>query len=461
MTATAYNAWAIRDLIAQLQADHLSQQDVHQTIRDLTAELSENEADALLCDWEGIWARPEQLQPEGDWLFWMNCAGRGWGKTRVGAEAVRKWATDQRGSRGFIAARTIADARDTCVEGESGLLACLPTAERPPFGGDWNRSKGELWLGPSRDKGTYVKLFSSEEPDSARGFQAHWGWADELAAWLKDAELWDQLLFGLRLPWPERNARAVITTTPKPRKVMRELLKNDKCVVRRGTTYDNLFNLSPAFRQIIRKYEGTRLGRQELNAELLDDVPGALWTRQLLEEQRIRLPPLRLNGGGDEEFDFVRIVVAIDPAASSGEESDETGIVVAARGANGKRYVLEDGSMRGKPHEWAERAIDLYHRWKADRIVAEANNGGEMVESVIRAHDRDVPVKLVYASRGKHTRAEPISTAYERHDVFHVGMFELLEDQLCNWTPEEPKSPDRLDALVWALTELEGGTLVL
>lgn len=422
-------------------------------VRALTLELvetlNEKEVEEVLHDWDGLWARPEQLVPPGDWLFWLNLAGRGFGKTRVGAETTRKWSTEMPGSRGFIAARTIADARDTCIEGESGLLSCLPESQRPPHFGEWNRSKGELWLGPDRELATYIKLFSSEEPDSGRGPQFHWGWADELAAWLKGAELWDQLLLGLRLPWPGRQARAVITTTPKPLKVVRDLLKHTATVVTRGTTYDNLVNLSPAFRAIIVKFEGTRIGRQELRGELLDDVPGALWTRTLLDGGRLAADTFK-------KMAFDKILVGVDPATTSNEGSDETGIVVAGR-SRGKRYTLEDCSLRGKPVQWATAAVDAYHRWKADGIVAESNQGGEMVEGTISAVDKHVPVHLVHASRGKRTRAEPIATAYERGDVKHLGGFEKLEDQMCTWVPGED-SPDRMDALVWVMTELgEGG----
>ena len=313
----------LRDWLEEAQGLGIARSKILTAIQAFTLELDEADAEALLFDWEGLWARPEQLEPAGNWLFWLNMAGRGYGKTRVGAETVRKWSLEMPGSRGFIAARTIADARDTCIEGESGLLACLPESMRPPHWGEWNRSKGELWLGNDRETATYIKLFSSEEPDSGRGPQFHWGWADELAAWLKSIALWDQLLFGLRLPWPGRPARAVITTTPRPLKVVRELLKNKSCVVTRGTTYDNLHNLSRAYRTIITKFEGTRLGRQELKGELLDDVPGALWARATLDKTRLPKSALKRLG------DFDRIVVAIDPATTSNEGSDETGIVVA------------------------------------------------------------------------------------------------------------------------------------
>lgn len=455
MSQLPSSSTGFRSFLLELQARGLTWQDFHQALRDVTATLTDAEAELLLFDWEGIYARPEQLMPAGDWLYWLIQAGRGYGKTRVGAESVRKWAYEMPGSRGFVAARTIADARDTCIEGESGLLACLPSHQRPPFGGDWNRSKGELWLGPDRDRGTYVKCFSSDEPESGRGPQFHWGWADELAAWLKGIALWDQLLFGLRLPWPGREARAVITTTPRPRPIIRELHKDPRCVVTRGTTYENLSNLSPAFARIIAKFEGTRLGRQELLAELLDDTPGALWTRALLELQRLHASTVVADLG------LTTTLIGVDPAISSGDKSDETGIIVAAAGmhrkagkSEWKRYVLEDVSLRGKPVEWATAVVKAYEKWEANGVVAEANQGGEMVAATIHAVDKSVPVKLVHASKGKRTRAEPVATAYERGDVFHVGSFPELEDQQCMWVPGEP-SPDRMDAAVWVLTELE------
>lgn len=436
---------SLRDLLLSLQPAQR---------QELIQSLTEQEAEALLFDWEHLWARPTQLEPAGDWLYWVILAGRGFGKTRSGAEWCRKQILEMPGSRGFIAARTKDDARFTCVEGESGLLACLP----PGISYTWTPSKGEARFGVG--DGVRVKVFSSDKPDSGRGPQHHWGWADELAAWAKHGELWTQLKFGLRLPYAGKDARAVITTTPKPVKVVRDLLKHKRAAVTRGTTYDNLSNLSSVYRAIIAEYEGTRLGRQELNAELLEDTPGALWTRALLDSLRVEMPPLRLNSKGEEELDLVRIVVAVDPATTSGEDADETGIIVVGKGANGHRYVLEDGSLRDKPEKWARTAVDLYHHWQADRIIAEVNQGGEMVEACIKAVDASVPVRMVNASRGKRTRAEPIATAYERNEWHHVGAFELLEDQMCTWTDDSDESPDRMDALVWAGTDLERAAVI-
>lgn len=423
---------------------------------EVLAGLAPEQLEAFNSDWE-VWARTAQLEPEGAWLDWLLLAGRGFGKTRTAAEWSRRQMESMPGSRGIIVAPTFPVGRDVCVEGESGLLACFPSSVRQHI--RWNRSIGEM----RHPNGSRAKLYAAVEPDGLRGAQSHWMWAEELAAWKKSWAAWDQAKLGLRLKYKGRESRCVISTTPRPVKIIRDLVKSPTSVVTRGSTYENLAHLSAAYRDIIAKYKGTRLGRQELNGEVLDDTPGALWTRALIESCRVEMPPLRQSRGGEEEFDFVRVVVAIDPATTTNEDSDETGIVVAARAANGKRYVLEDLSGRHKPHEWAAIALDAFERWGADRIVAETNQGGEMVEAVLRAEARGRPAgkrhyayRSVSASRGKQARAEPVSTAYERGEVHHVGAFEHLEDQLCVWVPGSGgASPDRLDALVWAWTELE------
>ena len=376
-------------------------------------------------------ARAEQLAPAGDWSVWLILAGRGWGKTRTGAEWFREKAQTVPMLR--IIAPTYADARDVCVEGESGLKAICEPGELVK----WNRSMGE---GEFKN-GARFKVFSGEEPERLRGPQSYADWCDELAAWQYSQATWDMAMFGLRLG---ENPQACVTTTPKPVQVVRELLKAPTTHITRGSTYDNRANLAPSFfTQIIAKYEGTRLGRQELNAELLEDTPGALWQRGQLELLRVdAAPPLQ------------RIVVAIDPAATSHEGSDETGIVVAGRSADKQGYLLEDASGRYTPDQWARVAIDLYHKHRADRIVYETNQGGEMVEHTLRTVWSAAPLKGVNASKSKQARAEPISALYEQGKVHHVGaQFAQLEDQLCNWLPGD-KSPDRLDAMVWAFTEL-------
>lgn len=386
--------------------------------------------------WKDI-ARPQQLAPEGDWLTWLILAGRGWGKTRTGAEWVQ--ANVDTYGRWILAGRTSGDLRDIMIEGESGILRIARTGNRPTY----EPSKRRLvW-----PNGSVAALRSADEPEGFRGLQAEAVWADELAAW-EYPEAWDQLQLGVRLgPRP----RQVVTTTPRPTKIVRDLLGDSGTIATRGSTYDNRANLAPAFfRQIVSKYEGTRLGRQELYAEILDDIPGALWTRDVLS---VKVPPHIGN-----IWDLSRVVVAIDPAVTHGEDSDETGIVVAGVDALGRGHVLADRSCRLSPDGWARRAIQAYRDFGADRIVAEVNNGGDLVESVLRAVDPDIPYTAVHASRGKRVRAEPVAALYEQGRVTHAEVFPELEDQLCTYTPESGDSPDRLDALVWAITHLMLGS---
>lgn len=376
-------------------------------------------------------ARPDQITPDGDWSVWLVMAGRGWGKTRTGAEDIAHYARSNPNHRIAVVAPTFGDARDTCIEGESGLIAVL---------GDqwidrWNRSLGALRL----TNGAYVRIYSADEPDRLRGPQHHRAWCDELAAW-RYPDAWDQLQFGLRLG---EHPQVIATTTPRPIKLVRELSARDDVHVTRGSTFDNKANLSAtAIATLEQRYGSTTLGRQELYGELLDSLPGALWTRDMIDRSRTTSHP-----------QLTRVVVAVDPAVTSTEESDETGIVVIGK-AGDDLYVLDDVSGRYQPEGWATRAIDVYRTWGADRIVAEANQGGDMVSSVFRAVDRNIPIRLVHASRGKRTRAEPVSALYEQDRVHHVGSFPQLEDQMVTWTPDSGDSPDRLDALVWAATEL-------
>lgn len=358
-------------------------------------------------------------------------AGRGFGKTRTGAELVRQWI--KRYPLVNLIGATADDARDIMIEGESGILAICPKDERP----EYKKSARKL-LWPN---GAKSLIFTADEPDRLRGKQHMKLWGDEFAAW-RYPEAWDQANFGLRLG---DNPQAVVTTTPKPTKQVKELARDPLTVITHGTTYDNSANLAPSFLQaIVKKYEGTRLGRQELGAEILEDNPGALWKRDLIDSLRVDAAP-----------SMKRIVVAIDPAATSNQDSDETGMIVAGLGANSQGYVLADISLRGTPDEWAKAAVQAYHDYKADRIIGETNNGGEMVETVIRMVDKNVAYKAVHASRGKITRAEPISALYEQKRCHHVGFFPVLEDQQCDYDPKLSKySPDRMDALVWAFTEL-------
>ena len=395
--------------------------------------LTDEETAMLEYDWD-FWARPEQRWPAGLWRIWLVLTGRGWGKTRTGAETIRE--AIEKGGYGRInlVGATAADVRDVMIEGESGILAISPP---------WNRPKYE----PSKRRltwpnGAVALCFSADEPDRLRGPQCDFAWCDELAA-CRRPDAWNQLMFGLRLG---RDPRCIVTTTPKPTQIIRELVKAETTHVTRGTTYENRDNLAGAFfDQIIRKYEGTRLGRQELLAEILEDTPGALWTWEMIGAAR--LPDLT------EVPAMKRIVVAVDPAVSNTETSDETGILVCGLGEDGRGYVLCDASGKYSPDGWARRALGLYYEYRADRIIAERNNGGDMVENVIRTADASASVKTVWASRGKTTRAEPVTALYEQGRISHAGEFPELEDQLTGWTPGM-KSPDRLDALVWALTEL-------
>jgi len=388
-------------------------------------------------EWERI-ARPEQLPPDGNWRIWCVLAGRGFGKTRLGAEWVNRRVRRGEAKNLVIAGPTAADVRDVMIEGPAGILNCAST-QRPRY----ESSKRRLvW-----PNGAWAITVSADEPERFRGLQADTAWTDELAAW-RYPEAWDQLMFGLRLG---ANPQALVTTTPRPTKIIRALIARDGADVRvvRGSTYDNRANLAPGFfDDILRRYEGTRLGRQEINAEILDDVPGALWQRNEIERNRVERAPENL----------IRIVVGLDPAVTSEEDSDETGIVSVGKSRDGHYYVLDDRSLRGTPDEWGRRAVGAWRDLRADRIVGEANQGGEMISHTIRTVHRGAPVKLVHASRGKITRAEPVAALSEQNKVHFVGAWPKLEDQLCTWCQGD-KSPDRLDAFVWAVTELGFGAL--
>lgn len=381
-------------------------------------------------------ARPEQLPPQGRWRYWLYLAGRGAGKTRSGAEWVRSLVESGQARRIALAAPTAADARDVMVQGESGLLNVFPPGQEPTYRPSLRRVdfKG----------GAQAFLYSAEEPDRLRGPQHDAAWCDEIAAW-KRPDTWDMLLMGLRLG---QDPRAFVSTTPRPTRLIKDLLamqEGGRVAVTRGTTYDNRANLAPAFLEaIVSAYEGTRLGRQELLAEILDDNPDALWKRAWIEESRLTRTP--------DSVALRRVVVAVDPSATA--TGDEAGIVAAAVGNDGRYYVLDDQSVQGSPDAWARQAVRAYHLHKADRIVYEANQGGDMVAQTLLTVDGRLPLRAVHASRGKQARAEPIAALYEQGRVAHVGTYPRLEDELCEWTPDSPASPNRLDALVWALTEL-------
>jgi len=334
---------------------------------------------------------------------------------------------------------TFGDIRRVAFGGPSGLLSVIPReCLMSGRGQGYNASSAEIRL----HNGSKIIGFSAEEPDRLRGPQFHRAWCDELAAW-KYPETFDQLMFGLRLG---QTPQCVITTTPKPTKIIRSLLKRDDTHISRGSTFENAANLAPsALKALEDRYSNTTLGRQELYAEILDETEGALWNYAMLDKGRIEKKDLP---------DLSRIIVAIDPAVTSGEDSDETGIIVAGRCNSGHYYVLDDVSGRMSPDSWGRLAIEQYYKYNADRIVAETNNGGDLVERLLRNIESSVPYTPVTASRGKMVRAEPIAALYEQGKVSHVGAFSQLEEQLCTFTIGSRHSPDRLDALVWALTEL-------
>ncbi|MBB6306234.1 DNA-packaging protein [Xanthobacter tagetidis] len=411
----------------------------------ILARLTDKECQALLHDWQFV-ARPNQLPPDGDWLIWLILAGRGFGKTRTGAEWVREQLKAGASRLGLIAP-TASDARDVMVEGESGLLAVCWAGDRTNKGEILGRPQYE----PSKRRltwanGAMATLFSAEEPERLRGPQHDRLWCDELAAWKHLSETWDMAMFGLRLG---SRPRTCITTTPKPKAALRKIIADTRTVITRGSTFDNAGNLAPEFLQAVKeKYEGTRLGRQELNAEMLDDVPGALWTAAMLEAARVSAVP-----------DMQRVVVAIDPSGTKGQEDrgDSVGIVVAGKGVDGLAYVLADRTCKLSPDGWGRRATAAYREFKADRIVAERNFGGAMVEHVIRTVDPTASYREVTASRGKVARAEPVAALYEQGRVKHLAAMSDLEDQMTGFTADGyvgEGSPDRVDAAVWALTEL-------
>ncbi len=393
--------------------------------------LSDAEAISLKHDWE-FYARPKQKAPAGSWRTWLILAGRGFGKTRCGAEKVREWVKTSPIVN--LIGATASDARDIMIEGESGILAICPKWERPIY----IASKRQL----SWPNGAKSLVFTADEPERLRGKQSMKIWADEIGSWRYE-DSWDQAMFGLRLG---SNPQAVVTTTPRPTKLVKSIVANKSTVVTRGSTYENRSNLAEAFfEEIITKYEGTRLGRQELMAELLLDNPGALWHQGVIDDlRRNRAPALK------------RIVTAIDPSVAKFGEKDECGIVVAAEGMDGHYYVIDDLSGGMSPDKWARRAVDFGHKkHMGDRIVAEINNGGALVESVLRTIDPNIPYTPVHASRGKRTRAEPVAALYEQGRVHHIGMFPKLEDEMTNWDPAvDTESPNRMDALVWAISAL-------
>ena len=395
----------------------------------------------LLRDWRNWGRLNQQIPPDGtEWRSWLILGGRGAGKTRAGAEWVKAIALGiweplvNRAERIAIVAPTFAEARLVMIEGRSGLLAIHDDDERPRF----EPSKRQLtW-----PNGCVAHVFSAEEPDGLRGPQFDAAWCDELAKWKHAGAVWDMLQFALRLG--ERPC-AVITTTPRPIPVLKRLLADSGTVASRSTTFDNRANLAkPFLDEVLKRYGGTRLGRQELNGELIEDDPDALFRRDLIERARVSAAP-----------ELRRVVVAVDPPAGFGAKNNACGIVCAGLGVDGRCYVLDDCSAHGlRPAQWAKRIVALYHARRADRVVAEVNQGGAMVEQVLREVDPELSFRAVHATRGKQARAEPVAALYEQGRVSHVGTFAELEDEMCSAIGDGKKSPDRLDALVWAVSDL-------
>jgi phage terminase large subunit-like protein len=386
-------------------------------------------------DWH-FWRREGQKPPRTDWRVWLVMAGRGFGKTRMGAEWVNEIAWEHPGVRIALIGATLVEARQVMVEGESGMLSLSGGALL-----NWEPSLRRLvW-----PNGSTATLYSAVEPESLRGPQHHYAWADEIAKWGCGVAAWDNLMLGLRLG---DRPQAMATTTPRPVPLVKRLVGEKGVAISTGRTTDNLHNLSTDFIVAVDTlYGGTRLGRQELDGELIEDIEGALWTRDILEACRVvEAPALR------------RIVIGVDPPITAG--GDDCGIVVVGRGVDDKAYVLADHSVSGRsPEGWARAVAAAAELWNADRVVAEGNQGGEMVESTLRAADLAMPIKRVHARVGKVARAEPVAALYEAKRAHHVGTFPALEDQLCGLITggryEGPgRSPDRADALVWAMSEV-------
>jgi phage terminase large subunit-like protein len=396
--------------------------------------LSEAQLNTLPYDWD-FWARPKQLPPPGAWFVWLVLAGRGFGKTRAGAEWIRLLVESGQVERIALVGATAADVRDVMVEGHSGLLSVFPPDKRPKY----EPSKRRVTF----HNGAVATTFSADKPDRLRGPNHEAAWADELAAW-RYPESWDMLQLGVRLG---ATPQIMVTTTPKPTAVIKGLVADPDTVTTTGSTYENRINLSAKFlERITARYAGTRMGRQELWAEILDEVEGALWTYHLIDATRVARYPLDEAGKqGDILEQLQRIVVGVDPSASAMMTGQAEG------------YVVDYYSMRCSPAEWARAAVQAYHDHDANLVVAEGNQGGEMVRHTIHSIDPTVQVQIVHAAHGKQARAEPVSALYEQGKVHHIGTMGDLEDQMCSWVPGTGESPDRLDALVWALTELVVG----
>ncbi len=405
--------------------------------------LTDSDADELMTSWRGFLARPEQLAPDGDWDIWMILAGRGFGKTRSGAEWVKEEVEAGRATRIALIAETQRDLEQVMIEGDSGLANICP----PGFITRIKKKPVEIEFAT----GAIALGYNGTEPDQLRGPQFDLAWSDELAKWRYAQETWDQLQFGLRLG---KHPRQLVTTTPRPIQIIKDIEggQEGRVHVTTGRTLDNASNLAkPFLSKIMNRYEGTRLGRQELNGEILGDMPGSLWT--LAQIDTFRIPLTRAK-----ELKTGRTLVGVDPAVTNTEDSDYHGIVVAAQDENNQEgYVLEDASCKGGPADWARMAVAMYDKYDADGIVVEVNQGGDMVAATIRTIRPNINIIEVRATKGKHVRAEPIAALYQQGRIHHVGSFSELETQMCLTTNEGYQgtdSPDRMDAAVWALTSL-------
>ncbi|MDC9701520.1 MAG: terminase family protein [Alphaproteobacteria bacterium] len=408
-----------------------------ETRNEFLQSLSEDECEDLLYKWRGFFARPNQLPPVGEWDIWLILAGRGFGKTRAGAEWIREKVYG--GARRIaLVAETQKDLEEVMIEGNSGVLSVFPPARRPRY----QKKPVRLMF----DTGAVALGYNATQPDQLRGPQFDVAWCDELAKWRYARETWDQLQFGMRLG---ETPQQLVTTTPRPIEVLKSILnsREGRVHVTRGRTVDNRSNLAPSFlRKIKARYAGTVLGQQELEGEVLDTLPGGLWKREQIDATRIDRAP----------EDLERILISIDPAMTHHRESNEHGLIVVGT-CHRHGYVLEDASLKGSPLSWARRAVELYDIYAADGIVVEVNQGGDMVAQTIRSVRDGMNIIQVRATRGKHVRAEPVAALYEQKRVHHVGNFPELENQMSLMTSagfEGDGSPDRLDALVWAIIEL-------
>lgn len=401
---------------------------------------SEQELETLLHSWE--WeARPEQLEPQGDWFCWLVLAGRGWGKSRTAAEWIVDQVKQGKATRIALIGRTAADVRDIQIEGQSGILA---VARVRGVKAHYEPSKRRITF----ENGSIATAYSAEEPNLLRGPEHDCGWLDEAASWStprnSENDAYANFIMGLRLG---EKPRFIVTTTPRPTKLIKDLVNDTSTTITKGSTYDNRANLSPTFlEEVERRYKDTRLGRQEIEGEVLDDIEGALWQYETIENTRVKSHP-----------DLQRVVVAIDPAVSTNYNSDYTAITVAALGVDGEFYVLQSEQLKLSPAAWANRALTLYDEFEADKIIAEKNNGGDMVLSTIRTVRATAPVEAIHASRGKQTRAEPIAALYEQGKVHHTRVFKDLEDQLITF-PVATEHDDLVDSLVYAISELDPNT---